>query len=148
MIQSIIKFLGGIASAVGAFFQYKNSPVKQREATKEAYEDEERAFAEHRAEVNRAVHEGDVDKINSLIAKSVCFCLISATLLTGCFSGKTIEYKVLRVPSDRYVTVETNAVGMVQYYKVPPSVMEDLLMYKHKAELLEKELKINERTTK
>ena len=55
---------------------------------------------------------------------------------------------IVRVSDDRYVSAVTNDVGQVQYWKVPPLVMTELLDAKLELMEYKKKDKINERLMK
>ena len=99
------------------------------------------AAKRRRAEINRAVHEGDDDTVNRIVNGLCVAACVSLALVAGCASPEPAY-----VAADRHVTCVTNATGAVEYWRVPPLVMEELLNAKVELGELKKELKVKEIT--
>jgi hypothetical protein len=140
MMKMILELIANAAGAVSNWFKWKSSGVAQREAAEGIVQKSEDAAARRKAEVNRACHEGDAGFVNRILNSSAAFALASLCVI-GCASAKP-QY----VAADREVTCVTNAMGKVEYWKVPPLVMEELLNAKLELGELKKENKVKEIT--
>lgn len=145
MASGILKLLGGIVEALGGFFKWKASPNKQYSDAEKAVEKADRKREEKRQSISDAVYGGDESAVNSLIHGSVVILVAAIVACSGCMEPKV---KVVRVTEDRYVSSVTNSLGEVLYWKVPPSVMVELLTAKTELEELKKQNRINERLKK
>lgn len=144
----ILELIANAAGAVSNWFKWKSSGVAQREAAEGIVQKSEDSIAKRRAEVNRACHEGDAETVNRLVNGCgmaffvAAFLFADACFVCGCFSAPKPQY----VAADREVTCVTNAIGKVEYWKVPPLVMEELLNAKLELGELKKENKVKEIT--
>lgn len=138
-MQDILALLGAIAAAIGAFFTYKNSSMGQRSSATSDFEKTEAAKKAAKSAVKSAVYSGDVSKINSML--SVTLVAMMITGCSGCFSKPPVV-----VPSTRYVEAVMTPKGTVDYYKVPPVILEELLNTKIELEYTQRELEILRRT--
>jgi hypothetical protein len=141
MLRMILELIANAAGAVSNWFKWKSSGVAQREAAEGIVEKSEDAAAKRRAEVNRACHEGDASFVNRILNSAAAVALASLCVV-GCASAIKPQY----VAADRDVTCVTNSMGKVEYWKVPPLVMEELLNAKLELGDLKKENKIKEIT--
>ena len=143
---AIGNILGGIAEAVGGIFKWKASPHKQYSDAEEIVEKKDAEMKREKKRLEDAVYGGDEGAVNKFLNS----CLLAAcgfgVLVCGCFS--TPKQEIVRVSDDRYVSAVTNDVGQVQYWKVPPLVMTELLDAKLELMEYKKKDKINERLMK
>ena len=143
MLKMILELIANAAGVVSNWFRWKSSGVAQREAAEGIVERDEAAAAKRKAEVNRACHEGDADFVNRIVNGAVAFALaVFCVVGCGCASAQKPQY----VAADREVTCVTNATGGVEYWKVPPLVMEELLNAKLELGDMKKEKKVKEIT--
>lgn len=148
MLKMILELISNAIGAVSNWFKWKSSGVAQREAAEDIVQKSEDAAAKRKAEINRACHEGDADAVNRIVNGGgmaflfAAFLFADACIVCGCFSAPKPQY----VAADRKVTCVTNATGMVEYWKVPPLVMEELLNAKLELGELKKENKVKEIT--
>jgi hypothetical protein len=138
----ITELISNALGVVSNWFKWKSSGVAQREAAEGIVQKSEDAAVKRKAEINRACYEGDARAVNRFlnncleIACGLCF-------MAGCLSSPpSPQY----VAADREVTCVTNATGKVEYWKVPPLVMEELLNAKLELGELKKENKVKEIT--
>ena len=134
----IMELVSNAIGAVKGWFDWKSSGVGQRKAAEAMVDKAETAAKKRKAEINRAVFEGDAAKVNAIVAGCAA---ASLAVFAGCFSAPPAP---VYVAADREVSCVTNAAGAVEYWKVPPLVMEDLLDAKVELGELKKELKIKE----
>lgn len=142
MLKMILELIANAAGVVSNWFRWKSSGVAQREAAEGIVERDAADAARRRAEVNRACHEGDSAAVNRFLNE----CLAAAcglVFMCGCASAPSVPQYVA---ADREVTCVTNAMGKVEYWKVPPLVMEELLNAKLELGELKKENKVKEIT--
>lgn len=137
-----------ICGAIGDFFKWKSSGVAQRSAAKRIVSEEEELRRERREAVNRAVHEGNAEKVNA-IASGVLILMamlgmMSVVSIIGCASPKPPQ--AVYVAADREITCTTNLQGKAVMWHVPPLVMEDLLNSKVELDEMKRENKIKEMT--
>lgn len=137
----ILELIANAAGAVSNWFKWKSSGVAQRDAAEDIVQKSEDAAAQRRSEVNHACHEGDAGFVNRILNSSAAFALASLCVV-GCASATKPQY----VAADREVTCVTNAMGKVEYWKVPPLVMEELLNAKLELGEIKKENKVKEIT--
>lgn len=148
MLKMIAELISNALGIVSNWFKWKSSGVAQREAAEGIVQKSEDAAAKRKAEINRACHQGDADAVNRIVNGCgmaflvAAFLFADACFVCGCFSAPKPQY----VAADREVTCVTNATGMVEYWKVPPLVMEDLLNAKVELGEIKKEQKIKEIT--
>ena len=148
MLKMIAELISNALGVVSNWFKWKSSSVAQREAAEGIVQKSEDAAAKRKAEINRACHEGDADVVNRIVNGCgmaffvAAFLFADACLVCGCFSAPKPQY----VAADREVTCVTNATGKVEYWKVPPLVMEELLSAKVELGEMKKESKIKEIT--
>lgn len=148
MLKMIAELISNALGVVSNWFKWKSSGVAQREAAEGIVQKSEDAVAKRKAEINRACHEGDTETVNRLVNGCgmallvAAFLFADACLVCGCFSAPKQQY----VASDREVTCVTNATGKVEYWKVPPLVMEELLNSKVELWEVKKENKVKEIT--
>lgn len=137
----ILELIANAAGVVSNWFRWKSSGVAQREAAEGIVERDEADAAARRSRVNRACHEGDADFVNRIVNGAAAVALASLCVV-GCASATKPQY----VAADREVTCVTNAMGKVEYWKVPPLIMEELLNAKLELGEIKKENKIKEIT--
>jgi hypothetical protein len=148
MLKMILELISNAIGTVSNWFKWKSSGVAQRESAEDIVQKSEDAAAKRKAEINRACHEGDADAVNRIVNGCgmaflfAAFLLADAYFMCGCFSAPKPQY----VAADREVTCVTNAAGMVEYWKVPPLIMEELLNAKLELGELKKENKVKEIT--
>lgn len=146
MMGAIGNILGGIAEAVGGIFKWKASPHKQYSDAEEIVEKKEAEMKSEKKRLEDAVYGGDEKAVNGFLNECLALACGLGVFACGCFS--TPQPEVTRVPADRYVSAVTNDVGQVQYWKVPPLVMTELLDAKLELMEYKKKDKINERLMK
>lgn len=144
MMELIANALGIVAG----WFKWRSSGVAQRRAAKKIVSEEEELRRERREAVNRAVHTGDVDRVNA-IANGVLILvamlgMMGIVAMMGCVSPKMPQ--TVYVAADRMITCSTNAQGQAVMWHVPPLVMEELLNSKLELEEIKHENKIKEIT--
>ena len=146
MLTMILELISNALGAVKGWFDWKSSPVKQHTDAEAIVERDERAAKNRRAEVNRAVHEGDEAKVNRIVnGVALLWALAMSASLLSCAAGcRTPEPRY--VAADRVVTCVTNETGAVEYWRVPPLVMEELLNSKLELEELKHQTKVKEIT--
>ena len=146
MLTMILELITNAVGAVKGWFDWKTSPVKQRTDAEAIVKRDERAAENRRAEVNRAVHTGDADAVNRIVnGLALLWALVLSASLLSCAAGcRTPEPRY--VAADRVVTCVTNETGTVEYWRVPPLVMEELLNSKLELEEMKHENKIKEIT--
>ena len=138
----ILEMITNALGTVSNWFKWKSSPVKQRTDAEAIVERDERAAQSRRAEVNRAIHEGDEKTINRLVnGLAILWLMVIAASVLGC-AAPAPKY----VAADRVVTCETNETGAVLYWRVPPLVMEELLNAKLELEEVKHQTKVKEIT--
>ena len=134
-----------ISNAFGAakeWLGFKNSGVGQRKAAESMVKDAEAAAKKRKAKINKAVHEGDAATVNRIVnGLAILWATLVAASVLGC-AAPAPKY----VAADREVTCVTNETGTVEYWRVPPLVMEELLNAKVELGELKQELKIKEIT--
>lgn len=142
MIAMVLELLSNAIGVVKGWFDWKNSGVGQRKAAEGIVEQAEGAAKKRKADINRACHEGDTAAVNRIVNGAIAATAATiAAFALGCASPAP-QY----VAADREVKCETNEVGRVLYWKVPPLVMEELLNSKVELEEIKKELKVKEIT--
>ena len=144
MLKMVLDLVANALGAVKGWFDWKNSGVGQRKAAEGMVRGAAAAERKRRAEINRAVHEGDAATVNRIVnglALLWAMVLAAAIFAAGCVADGP-KY----VAADREVTCVTNATGAVEYWRVPPLVMEDLLNAKVELGELKQELKVKEIT--
>ena len=139
MLKMILELVANALGVVKGWLDWKSSGVGQRKAAEGMVEDAEAAAKRRRAEINRAVHEGDEATVNRIVNGLCVAACVSLALVAGCASPEPAY-----VAADRHVTCVTNATGAVEYWRVPPLVMEELLNAKVELGELKKELKVKE----
>ena len=142
MLKMILDLISNSVGAVKEWLGWKNSGVGQRKAAEGMVKDAEDAAKKRKAKINKAVHEGDAETVNQIVNAAIAACAaIACALALGCTSP-TPKY----VAADREVTCVTNETGAVEYWRVPPLVMEELLNAKVELGELKNELKVKEIT--
>lgn len=141
------KFLTALLSAIGGFFAWKSSASKQYSDAKKSVEADMKKREDERQGVKDAVYNGDENAINSILNPAVAIIMSFTVLIGGCALIKP-EVKVVRVTEDRYVSCVTNEAGEVEYWKVPPAIMVELVDATLELRQLKKDNKINERNGK
>ena len=146
MLAMIMELITNALGAVSNWFKWKSSPVKQRTDAEAIVKRDEQAVSDRRAEVNRAVHEGDEAKVNRIInGLAILWALVLSASLLSCVAGcRTPEPRY--VAADRVVTCTTNENGQAVMWHVPPLVMEELLNSKLELEEIKHQNKIKEIT--
>lgn len=146
MLNMILELISNALGTVASWFDWKTSPVKQRTDAEAIINRDERAAQSRRAEVNRAVHIGDVDAVNRIVnGLALLWVLVVSASLLSCAAGcRSPEPRY--VAADRVVTCVTNETGAVEYWRVPPLVMEELLNSKLELEEMKHETKVKEIT--
>lgn len=138
----ILDLISNAFGAVKGWFDFKNSGVGQRKAAENMVKNAEDAAKKRKAEINKAVHEGDAAAVNRIVnGLALLWAMVVAASVLGC-AAPAPKY----VAADREVTCVTNETGAVEYWRVPPLVMEDLLNAKVELGELKQELKIKEIT--
>ena len=144
----MIEFISNILGAIGNFFKWKSSGVAQRRAAKKMVSEEEEIRRERREAVNRAVHEGDADRVNAIASGALILMamlgMMGIVAMMGCVSPKMPQ--TVYVAADRMITCSTNGQGQAVMWHVPPLVMEELLNSKLELEEIKHENKIKEIT--
>lgn len=143
------ELIANIAGLIGSLFRWKCSGVAQRNAAKRIVSEEEELRRERREALNRAVHEGDVAKVNAvargvLILVAMLSVMTALSLIAGCISSEPPQ--TVYVAADREITCTTNAQGRAMMWHVPPLVMEELLNSKVELDEMKRENKIKEIT--
>lgn len=142
------ELIANICGAIGNFFKWKSSGVEQKREAKKMVSEEEELRRERREAVNRAVHEGDADRVNAIASGASIFMAMLGTMsivsMIGCASPK--KPKAVYVAADRVITCTTNEHGRAVMWHVPPLVMEDLLNSKVELDEMKHENKIKEIT--
>lgn len=142
MLKMILDLISNAFGVAKEWLGFKNSGVGQRKAAESMVKDAEDAAKKRKAKINKAVHEGDAKTVNQIVNTAIAACAaIACALALGCTSP-TPKY----VAADREVTCVTNETGAVEYWRVPPLVMEELLNAKVELGELKQELKIKEIT--
>ena len=144
MLKMILDLISNAFGAVKGWLDFKNSGVGQRKAAEGMVKSAEDAAKKRRAEINKAVYEGDAATVNRIVnglALLWAMVLAAAIFAAGCVADGP-KY----VAADRVVACVTNETGAVEYWRVPPLVMEDLLNAKVELGELKQELKIKEIT--
>jgi len=148
MLKAMLEFLSNALGAIGNFFKWKSSGVAQRRAAKKMVSEEEELRRERREAVNRAVHRGDVDKVNAIASGALILMamlgMMGIVSMMGCVAPK--KPQTVYVAADRVITCTTNAQGRAVMWHVPPLVMEELLNSKVELDELKRENKIKEIT--
>lgn len=67
MLKMVLEMLANALGAVSNFFRWKSSGVAQHDAAESRAAAAENAVRNRKAEVNRAVHEGDEDAVNRIV---------------------------------------------------------------------------------
>lgn len=141
MLKMILEMLANALGAVSNFFRWKSSPVAQHDGAEARVSAEEAKARDRRAEVNRAVHEGDEEAVNRLVnGLAILWAMALAACILGCVAPKAPRY----VAADRVVTCTTNELGQAVMWHVPPLVMEELLNAKLELEEVKHENKVKE----
>ncbi len=142
----ILEMVTNAFGAVSNWFRWKSSGVAQHDAAEQRILEKEAAVRDSRAEVNRAVHAGDEDAVNRIVnGLALLWALVLSASLLLCTAGcRAPEPRY--VAADRIVTCVTNESGTVEYWRVPPLVMEELLNSKLELETLKHETKVKEIT--
>lgn len=143
----MLNFVSNAIEAVGGWFKWKSTGVAQRQSAKRIVAEEDNARRRTCAEINRAVHEGDADKVNAIVNGAIVLIMmvgmvVGVMVSTGCSLAAVPVY----VSADREITCTTNEAGRAVMWHVPPLVMEDLLRCKMELEELKKESRIREMT--
>ena len=142
MLKMILDLISNAFGAVKGWFDFKNSGVGQRKAAEGIVKNAEDAAKKRRAEINKAVHTGDAATVNRIVnGFAILWAMLVAASVLGC-AAPAPKY----VAADREVTCVTNETGAVEYWRVPPLVMEELLNAKVELGELKQELKIKEIT--
>ena len=137
----VLEMLANALGAVSSFFRWKSSGVAQHDAAESRATAAENAVRDRKAEVNRAVHEGDEDTVNRLVnGLAILWAMALAACILGCAAPKAPRY----VAADRVVTCTTNELGQAVMWHVPPLVMEELLNAKLELEEVKHENKVKE----
>jgi hypothetical protein len=143
----MMELISNILGAIGNFFKWKSSGVAQRNAAKKMVSEEEELRRERHEAVNRAVHEGDADRVNAIASGVLVLVamlgMMGIVAMMGCVSTKP---QTVYVAADRVITCTTNEEGRAVMWHVPPLVMEDLLNSKVELDELKRENKIKEIT--
>ncbi|MBO7309061.1 MAG: hypothetical protein J6V38_05455 [Kiritimatiellae bacterium] len=145
-MTKLLSFLSSIGSAIGGWFNWKNSPVAQRRA---AEEDIAKRDAEVKAatdEIKDAVYSADDTKLNEIVSrlmKPVLIISIALTSLVGCISKTETVY----IPTDRKIESCVNSLG-ISCKAVPDAVMVEMLEKIQELEELRREMKIDKRVSK
>lgn len=140
----VLEMLANALGAVSNFFKWKSSGVAQHDAAESRATAAEDAARDRKTMVNRAVHEGDEDAVNRIVnGFALLWALALSASLLSCAAGcRTPEPRY--VAADRIVTCVTNETGTVEYWHVPPLVMEELLNAKLELEEVRHENKVKE----
>jgi hypothetical protein len=142
-----MELISNILGAIGNFFKWKSSGVAQRRAAKKMVSEEEELRRERREAVNRAVHEGDADRVNEIASGVLVLVamlgMMGIVTMMGCVATKP---QAVYVAADRMITCTTNEEGRAVMWHVPPLVMEDLLNSKVELDEMKRENKIKEMT--
>lgn len=138
----VLEMLANALGAVSNFFRWKSSGVAQHDAAESRAAAAENAVRDRKAEVNRAVHEGDEEAVNRLVnGLAILWAMTLAACILGCATApKAPRY----VAADRVVTCTTNELGQAVMWHVPPLVMEELLNAKLELEEIKHENKVKE----
>lgn len=145
-MATLINLLSSIASAVAGFFNWKSSKVAQRREAEKDLKKEEEKKDKLKAEISDAIHTGNDDKLNEVLARilPVVFCVFSSAFLIGCNTSQTL---VKYVPTDRRIESCTNSIG-IACKAVPNAVFEDLINATIELQDLKREIKIDKRVSK
>lgn len=144
MLKMVLEMLANALGVASNFFRWKSSGVAQHDAAEQRVLEKEAAVRDSRAEVNRAVHTGDVDAVNRIVnGLALLWVIVLSASLLSCTAGcRAPEPRY--VAADRVVTCVTNESGTVEYWRVPPLVMEELLNAKLELEEVKHENKVKE----
>lgn len=127
--------LQAIVDAFSAWINYLIHKGKIREKREKQLEKQEDNLENNNQEIDQAIYNHDVNKINEIINSNVSITLILSfsLLLGGCSMFQT---KVIYVPGDREVK-ELEYQGVHGYF-VPDATMSDLLKSKNKCRFYER----------
>lgn len=138
----VLEMLANALGAVSNFFRWKSSGVAQHDAAESRATAAENAVRDRKAEVNRAVHEGDEEAVNRLVnGLAILWAMALAACILGCATAPKAPHYVA---ADRVVTCTTNELGQAVMWHVPPLVMEELLNAKLELEEVKHENKVKE----
>ena len=138
--KMVMQLISSALDTLTGWFGWKSTSVEQFRTARSMVESDERKAAARKARVNKAVHEGDSKYVNSVVNGALAFVALCA-VAAGCSTPAPVY-----VAADREVTCVTNAAGKVEYWKVPPVVMEELLNARLELGELKKESKVKEIT--
>lgn len=142
MLKMILDLISNAFGVAKEWLGFKNSNVGQRKAAEGIVKNAEDAAKKRKAEINKAVHEGDAAAVNRIVnGFAILWAMVVIASVLGCVAPAP-KY----VAADREVTCVTNETGAVEYWRVPPLVMEELLNAKVELGELKQELKIKEIT--
>ena len=142
MLKMILELISNAFGVAKEWLGFKNSGVGQRKAAENMVKDAEDAAKKRKAEINKAVHEGDAATVNQIVnGFAILWAMLVAASVLGC-AAPAPKY----VAADREVTCVMNETGAVEYWRVPPLVMEELLNAKVELGELKNELKVKEIT--
>lgn len=142
MLKMILDLISNAFGVAKEWLGFKNSGVGQRKAAEGMVKSAEDAAKKRKAEINKAVHEGDEATVNRIVnGLAILWLMLVAASVLGC-AAPAPKY----VAADREVTCVTNETGAVEYWRVPPLVMEELLNAKVELGELKNELKVKEIT--
>lgn len=145
-MTTIIRLISAAASAIAGWFGWKSSPVYQRREAEKDLKKEEEKTAEMKAEISTAIHTGDDDKVNQILAKILPVIFIGFAMA---FSGCCTEPKTVikYVPADRKIESCTNSLG-IACKAVPNVVFEELMHAVVELQDLRREIKVDSRVQK
>lgn len=145
-MTTIVKLISSAAAAIAGWFGWRSSPVYQRREAEKDLKKEEEKTAEMKAEISTAIHAGDDDKINRILAKILPLILgaFLTVFLLGCNTSKTV---IKYVPADRKIESCTNSLG-IACKAVPDIVFEELLHAVIERDDLRREMKLEKRLSK
>lgn len=145
-MTTIIRLISAAASAIAGWFGWKSSPVYQRREAEKDLKKEEEKTAAMKAEISTAIHTGDDEKVNQILAKILPVIFIGfATAFSGCCTKPKTVIKY--VPADRKIESCTNSLG-IACKAVPDIVFEELLHAVIERDDLRREMKLEKRLSK
>lgn len=93
MLKMILDLISNAFGAVKGWLDFKNSGVGQRKAAEGMVKSAEDAAKKRRAEINKAVHEGDTAAVNRIVnglALLWAMVLAAAIFAAGCASDRQL----------------------------------------------------------
>lgn len=119
---AIISIIGGVIAAVGGYFSYRNSPIRNRRAAEEEIDKQQHAAEERRNKARKAVLSHDNKEVNKIM-QNLIRPLMAIALCAAIMGCKTdVQY----IDGSLNMEMCTNSTGEV-CWAVPDKLMLEII---------------------